>query len=685
MTLGDRSKMILDELVSNPRVTSMVLEKKYDLSRRQLGYSFNKINDWLLSKNLPVIERTRQGHFIIDQSVFTKLNADEEVTPLERSFFTEEQRVYLILMMLLSREEELSLSHFTSELHVSKNTVLNDLKHVQQFAGDYELSIRYARKSGYLLEGKEFQTRKLLINVTYQLIQLSGGMEQLKEITGIQEEELEDIRKRIEKVEAKLSLKFTDEKLATMPFILCLILKRIEKGQQVRSFSIAYEELSDTKEYLATEEIFQELKEIPEQERLFMTLHLLTANVYWSEYLSENDSVPNLLPAIDQMVRQFEKSACIYLQDREQLLNKLLQHVKPAYYRIKYELTETIEVQEALSKEFKELHHLVKRSTGPLKERIGQGIPENELTFITMLIGGWMTKQGDSIQEKVKAIVVCPQGVSVSRLMYNELRELFPEFVFLDSLSVREFLTYGLAYDIVFSATSLETDKRLFITKAFLGWEEKYRLRKQVMLELHGYMANDINVSHLLDIIKNHAVIENENELTRELERYIHRDEASSLKQQSKSRDANLNELISPRHITVKHSSASWEQAVEEAARPLLETGQICREYVEAMVSNTDRDPYIMIGPNMAIPHAAPEEGVNEVGMSLLRLRKGVAFNDDYTVNLIVVIAAVDKQQHIHALMQLMKLAGSKKDRDRMIEANSVHEIHDVLTDYSNE
>ncbi len=684
MSLGHRSKKILDELISNPRVTSMILEKKYDISRRQLGYSFNKINEWLMARNLPVIERTRQGHFIIDQSVFTMLlSAEEEVNTIDDPLFTEEQRVYFILMMLLSSDEELSLSHFTSELLVSKNTVLSDLKKVQRFLGDYELMMRYTRKSGYLLEGKEFQIRKLLINVTYQILQLNGGTEQVKKIAGIQEAELENINERIEKVESKLNLKFTDEKLATMPYILCLILKRIDQGKQVTSFSITYEELSDTKEYLATEEIFNERQEIPVQERLFMTLHLLTANVYWSEYLSENDAVPNLMPAIDQMVRQFEKSACIYLQEREQLVTKLLQHIKPAYYRIKYKLTETMEVQETLSKEFKELHHLVKRSTAPLKKLIGEDIPDNELTFITMLIGGWMTRQGDSIQEKVKAIVVCPKGVSVSRLMFNELKELFPEFIFLDSLSVREFLNYELAYDIVFSATPLETDQRLFVTKAFLDQEEKYRLRKQVMLDLYGYIADDIQVNHLMDIIKNHAVIHNEKDLSRELEAYINRDETSSLTQKSRHRDLNLNELITPKHITLRHSAVTWEKAVEEGARPLLHQGQIDSSYVEAMINNTERDPYIIIGPNIAIPHAAPEEGVNEVGMSLLRLSKGVKFNEEYTVNLIIVIAAVDKQQHIHALMQLMKLAGSQADLDRIIHAGSVQEIYDILTSYS--
>src|SRR5699024_955709 len=99
---------------------------------------------------------------------------------------------------------------------------------------------------------------------------------------------------------------------------------------------------------------------------------------------------------------------------------------------------------------------------------------------------GWLRKQGDSIEEKVKAIVVCPKGVSVSRLMLSELKELFPEFIFLDSLSIRQFQDYKLDYDIVFSPTFLDTDKKLFFASAFLGDDAEAPLAEPVRMEVDG-------------------------------------------------------------------------------------------------------------------------------------------------------------------------------------------------------
>lgn len=682
--LSGRDKMILDELTSNPNVSSMDIERKFDLTRRQLGYSITKINEWLITHDLPTIERTRQGYFVIDQAVITKVSGAEKpaLSSNEKPILREDERVQYILMMILSSDEELSLNHFTFELDVSKNTILNDLKQAQHYIDDYELTIRYSRKYGYVLEGKEFQIRKLLMHMTFHILQMVNGESRLKKIAAIQDEEVLEFKNRVEKVENQLNLKFTDEKHRLMPYILILLLRRITNGNQMEAFSIEYKELSNTKEYRATEELLYDMEDIPLSERLFITLHLLTTNIFSSEML-EDDLMTNLLPAVDNMLRHFEKSAVIHLQDRNQLVDKLMQHLKPAYYRIKYQLTDTIVFQGSLSKEFKELHHLVKRSIGPLQKLVGSDIPDNEIAFITMLIGGWMNKHGESIDKKVKAIVVCPQGVSVSRLMYNELRELFPEFVFLDYLSVREYLKYPLEYDVIFSPINLETNKKLFVTKAFLGREEKYRLRKHVMLGVHGFVSDEVDVEQLIDLISNHATIHQEKELREALLQYLDPKNGGNFVTHQEGHDLDLDDLINKKSITLVDDVDSWEAAIRLSAKPLIDHGKIEPQYVDAMIRYCEEDPYIVIAPGVAIPHAAPEDGAREVGMSLLRIKNGVSYTNDYDIHLIIAISAVDKQQHIHALMQLMNLVGSEKECNQLINADSVEDIYAIIQHYS--
>ncbi|WP_349361928.1 helix-turn-helix domain-containing protein [Paenibacillus sp. RC343] len=162
MQLDDRSSSLLQELLSNPSVKSKNLEHKYGLSRRQISYSLEKINDWLEGQRLPKIERNKQGVFIVDATLFSAVPNEVNKPSTKKYTFSEAERVELIILILLSRSEELSLFHFTSSIYVSKNTILNDLKAAQELVEPYDLSIRYSRLSGYSIEGVEFQKKKVI-------------------------------------------------------------------------------------------------------------------------------------------------------------------------------------------------------------------------------------------------------------------------------------------------------------------------------------------------------------------------------------------------------------------------------------------------------------------------------------------------------------------------------------------
>ncbi|GAA3324687.1 hypothetical protein GCM10020331_053560 [Ectobacillus funiculus] len=131
-----------------------------------------------------------------------------------------------------------------------------------------------------------------------------------------------------------------------------------------------------------------------------------------------------------------------------------------------------------------------------------------------------------------------------------------------------------------------------------------------------------------LDIIEKHTVIQNKQALMKELQQYFTNNQSSSIKQQPETTGKpNLSELITPETISLHPAVSSWEEAIRLGAQPLLENESITSSYVEAMIKQYDMsDPYIIIGPNLAIPHASPEDGVNEVAMSLLRLEEGVDF-----------------------------------------------------------
>lgn len=165
---------LITEMVNNPNVKGKELEQKFNISRRQLGYRIQKINDWLIEQDYPEIERTSQGFFIVDEKVKQWINVPTTIKSTnEDHFYTSEQRAYLILLILFREDELLSLNHFSIDLQVSKNTVLNDLKRTKQLLTSYNIELKYTRQDGYYLKGQEFELRNLLTALIDKVVQLN--------------------------------------------------------------------------------------------------------------------------------------------------------------------------------------------------------------------------------------------------------------------------------------------------------------------------------------------------------------------------------------------------------------------------------------------------------------------------------------------------------------------------------
>ncbi|MGD8162054.1 PTS sugar transporter subunit IIA [Pantoea sp. FN0307] len=134
--------------------------------------------------------------------------------------------------------------------------------------------------------------------------------------------------------------------------------------------------------------------------------------------------------------------------------------------------------------------------------------------------------------------------------------------------------------------------------------------------------------------------------------------------------------------IRLQESVEAWPQALELAARPLLEAGVITPNYVTAMIEqHRQLGPYYVLAPGLAMPHARPEEGAKGLGLSLLKLKRGVAFKSEAfdPVDLIVMLAAPDKHSHIEMISALAELFSSDKDMEQLHQAKSVEDIKKII------
>ena len=508
MYLDKRSNHLLVEVLKNPMITVGELQRRFELSNRQIDYSFGKINSWLEESNHQAIVRDEKGGFIVAPNLSQVLH-NEKANPLNQYIFKGIERVNLIILMLGHQKEELSLHHLMFALGVSKNTVLRDLKSTQETLEGYGLSIHYSRRGGYTIVGDELDQRKALVACLEYCITIFHGEDVLKKFLNIESSAVEQWRAKLEQVEKCLNHRFIDQHMQILPYILEMILRRIGLDKTIsesllRDYEVfmEYETIMKTHEYQAAKILIKGLANVPHMEHLYITLQLLISSVT-SEHYIEFKEEAKLREVLEMMVSRFEKDKCIQLVQKEELLKKLYVHIRPMYYRGRYSLhlKSDYTVVDYGDQQFKRIEEMVCMKLSPLEDFIGSKIPEGEKIFIKLLIASHFMRADSCLYTRMKAVVVCASGASVSRIMEQTLMELFPEFFFYQAMSVREFEETNLDYDLIFSSVPMEIKEPFFFINPIINEKEQLALRKRVMRPYSNFSKQQLDEKKADDIL----------------------------------------------------------------------------------------------------------------------------------------------------------------------------------------
>ncbi|MES0344714.1 MAG: PTS sugar transporter subunit IIA, partial [Anaerolineales bacterium] len=83
-----------------------------------------------------------------------------------------------------------------------------------------------------------------------------------------------------------------------------------------------------------------------------------------------------------------------------------------------------------------------------------------------------------------------------------------------------------------------------------------------------------------------------------------------------------LTELIPTERISLDVEASDWRDAIRISGKSLVDTQIVETRYIEAMIKTAEElGPYIVIAPQIALPHARPEDGALDTGLSLVRLK----------------------------------------------------------------
>lgn len=679
MSLDDRGITILNIIVDNPAITGSQIEKELSISRKQLSYSLEKINYYLIENGYEEIKRLKTGRFVLSNELIQAFKSEKHEINNKDYILSEQERLNLITLALLVHKETLMINDFTYSLKISKNTVLSDLKKLQSlYLDNYDLKVMYERQTGYYIVGKEYEKRNLMIKMVNNILSTLYGETVLLKTLEVNEEKIKNLKEDVEEIEKSLNARYTDERLKEIPYILYFILRRIESNKILDYLPEDYHHIVGTSEYNNVMKIFEKYNIVDTIEKMYLVSLFQVSSV---KYDSNRESEKELQLVVDQVLSNFETLVCVKFDDRDALLDALLQHIKPAIYRIKYNYHIESNILNMILPMHQSLFELTKHSMKPLEEMINKPFSDEEIAYITILFGGWLTKSGslDFIESKKIAIVVCTNGISISNFLFIKLKEAFPEFYFLSSMSLREFYEFEQDYHMVFSTVNLDCEKPQFFVKPIMDDYDIQILRGKVFNKLIDKTIHTFNSTKLIQIIEKYTDIKDIKGLIGALKVYF----GETIYEVNKEVDqekASLNDLLSLDNITVLNKCVGWEEAIDIASKPLLDKKIINKSYIDSMKEEiVTSKPYWGIADGLILAHSGVDKGVNKLGISLLKLPKDILINGYLKARVIIVIATPNRNAHLRALNELIEITENRELLQMIKDSKDSEEIYKLI------
>jgi mannitol operon transcriptional antiterminator len=701
MSLDERSTFLLTKLVNATELVTVdhVIDQ-LGISKRTVHYDLQKINDWLNENNLPIIQ-TKQGmgYYLSEEAKQTVPKLMKELKEWQYHY-SQPERITLIGVELLTNDKPIFMQNFMERTQVSRGTVAKDLKLVKKVLNEEALTLQFERSAGYVVEGKEENKRRILSRFLSQV--LTNG--QLTEMTNFLYPLLKNgdehtyshlipMKQIIMNAEPILKVELTDDTIHVLAIQLVVLLQRLKGEHRIQLDPDEKHAVCSTREFEAAKSIAKDLEvqfklSLSIDEIGFITMHLLGSRINYSEVGTVGSLESNKLrKVVTKIVNEFQVYACVLFEQRDELEEALFLHLKPTYYRLKYHVPITNELTESVKQEYPDVFSITKRAVWPIELMMSQKLPDDELAYLAMHFGAWMQKEELPEVTFGKAIIVCEKGIGTSNILRGQLEKLLTNVEIIGTVSRRQFMQSHYDVDYVFSTSPLEHDTLPVLTVNPIltqqGKEKILHWMEEVQTTSHEEAVPNPDV--IVEIMKKHGTITNEKELRNELQQ-LFTPLPTTLSIERFERPM-LNDLLHEETIQFATDTSDWREAIKTAAMPLLATEQITSSYIDAMIKNVeDLGPYVVIAPGIAIPHARPEEGVNTVGMSLLRLDQEVPFSskEKHQVKLLIVLAAVDNETHLKALAQLSELLSEEENLEMIYRAEEKEEIIKLVSKYSN-
>ena len=658
MTLSNRGSSILKILsISEGKGNIKSLAKSLELAERTIRYELEKIDDYLLSRNMKPLERTFGGNIFFEE--YENFTQQAENLPSESMMDTHERRNYIFFKALF--KEKINLTKLCEELDISRTTIKNDVKYLREELSKNNISLR-AYQEGLILEGTENDIRREQLkflkrysnSMFYDTSQIRTKTEKIIE-EYIKSVDFKVIKSFIDNVQKKMNKVISDEAYNIIAVYLIITVLRIKKEKFLEEIG-NQNFLADTEEFRCIssfKDILEKEFEIEfcHNEILQITDYFLGSHTYNFEQSYYKNWI-EIEILVKKFIAAFNKNIHTDLSKDKILFKEIINHIKPTLYRIKNRIKLENSIYAEVLNSYPNIFYLTKKAIKDIENYLGVEFSDDETAFLAIYFKGAIDRNKFKEKDLKRVLVVCAHGYGTSKLLVQQLNEIYtinvvqtiPRYMLEKTLEEER-------VDLIISTINIENKIDIpvvkvnsVLTQEDIAVLDKYELSRQ---------KKRFFLSEILNIIERNCVIENKEELIEDLNGYFE----NKLVDDTEQNDLRLSDILTEENILLNQSAETWEEAVIKGGEILLHNGYVSKKYVDSLAENIKKyGSYVVISEGIALPHSKTDNAVLKTGMSLVTLKEPVIFPGDKKVSIILSFSSFDMNEHFTALSDLNEL-----------------------------
>lgn len=664
---------------SNDEITVKDISNLYNITERSIRYDIDELNVFFQEKNNKDIIEINNNRLKI---LYSENEIEDIVENIKEKeyFLSENERVNILSYEIFLSKNEFILQYFTEKYNLSKTTVRYSLKELNKIISEYGLVIDMNNNRGYKIIGSEINIRKYIINILREYIKNTKEKkieyDPLKKIIQkfYKKSRIEESKNTINKILDYTGKTISDEAFETLQLFLFISVIRNKNGHEIEEDVENEIFLSKTMEFSKIREILEKIENIKEKDVHYFVDFFLGSYSYNLEYSYFLNWIL-IESLIDQFIKLLSDKLKVNLTEDKILRKELLNHIKPAIYRMKNKFKLTESILSEVKKQYMELFIKTKSSLKIISDFIDLSFDEDEAAFITVMIQRAIMRNNPStlLKKDPNILIVCGLGYSSSRFLYENINNRFQVNI-IDIIPFNQLENYNYLKkaDIIISTLDFKLDGMDVITvNAVMNEKDIVKLKNYGLPE----KKSKIKLSELLSIIRK---VSDETELKKQLMRNFGENIYDDMGEKSETGKSFV-ELLSEKSIKLNVAANNLDEVIEITGQTMIDSGLVKEEYTDELKNQIIQyGKYILVGDKTILPHGQLLKNVRETGFSLITLKKGIDFFGS-EIKIVICLASRNKDEHLRAILELNRYLKNPDFENELLNKENSEELTGYL------